>query len=140
LRRRAGSSARRPEAALGGRSTLRRPLARPPDWIWRAAVAVALASALALWVLPGLPSVRWTLMGLVAAGLIVAVSAAGLKMVLREKYDLSALAAVHDRAELDTVREPSISDDADEVICLGCGEAFHPRLPACPRCGRIHGN
>ncbi len=52
---------------------------------------------------------------------------------VQERYSLSALRDLHEESEI-LKREREIELEFDSIYCLGCGEAYDTRLPACPRC------
>jgi hypothetical protein len=68
---------------------------------WFPGIAIALAACLALPFASSNPPLRNLLMALASLGLVAACASAVLIVLGKSRYDLSALAEVHERAELD---------------------------------------
>jgi uncharacterized paraquat-inducible protein A len=54
----------------------------------------------------------------------------------RDPYSLRDLERLQNQLEFESVEEIS-TDEADEVICPNCFEAYESNRPACPRCGKL---
>lgn len=96
-----------------------------------------LALAVGLWLLGGavwggsmlLGQAFVLLGGLACVGAIVH----GVARARSSRYDLGRLREIHERAEFEEV-EDEASPDAEFVVCIHCGDAYHRRYPTCPRC------
>lgn len=84
----------------------------------------------AVWPLHSVSYSFFALSGFFAVGAILNIARA-----LREdKYSLSSLQKVHEKAELDEIEVPG-GNDLDSVLCFCCGTAYSDRFPVCPKCG-----
>ena len=54
-----------------------------------------------------------------------------------DPYDLRALRELEDREEIRVLNEVEPEADADQALCIHCGEAYDSRLPFCPNCKRL---
>jgi len=85
------------------------------------------------------PTLSAAVLFLSAIALVGCVTALWKTFGPRARYDLDALKEIDDRAKLQTLSEESSASDAEQVLCIGCGQVFESEYSVCPHCRRPAG-
>lgn len=113
------------------------PTSDPYRWReWTAGLAAGMLLLPFVWPAPTLRAAVMFLTAIALAGCVVALWKA---FGPRSRYDLHALKEVDERERLRVIDVESEASDADQVLCLGCGNVFESSLPVCPHCRRPTG-